>query len=495
MKPIAPHALQAQIRKGAGLIIGPVATQQPSLGKFIAKILADTYKLKSKPDEHFWDIAERALEEDESRRPQIKELIVSELSNYSNQSPFVYQLKDGLWSAVVSLSFDTYLRDGLQEEAKQRPNVPFIQTLTDRPYEYRRNTIPFYQLLGDPTDSGIQSSLVLTRSDYLQRKTLWRKSLSGISDRVQGDPVVVIGCSTTGHLLADLLAETAAIRNEFPRRLVFLNTDSIISDATIKALLKQNFQVEIVDIDLRQLLSLISRDSLRIISLPLFAPRDREIKLTELQPVSHLVTIVPKGEDLSPNPDERNRLFNALFSPQQLDWDPYALELPFRRDAETNILDLVTKFEESSEVVKVVELEGDSGVGKTTALRSVAFALAQRRRLVLWTHRTYSDAPSKECQLIADAVARALLDRSVPVVLFVDDPVGLRFDPTELRQAFADRNIGACLVICRRASDRVLEAFPTSDFQFALDFSEDERVRFVKYLVDKKFVESEAVAK
>jgi ABC-type transport system involved in cytochrome c biogenesis ATPase subunit len=80
-----------------------------------------------------------------------------------------------------------------------------------------------------------------------------------------------------------------------------------------------------------------------------------------------------------------------------LNWEPYALELPFQRDFEEDIQQtLKAVLKDKSPLPKAVWITGESGIGKTTTLRNCAYRLAQQGHVCFWVKPQYSRSSTKE---------------------------------------------------------------------------------------------------
>jgi hypothetical protein len=84
---------------------------------------------------------------------------------------------------------------------------------------------------------------------------------------------------------------------------------------------------------MREIGDLLSKESLSISKLPLFADSSqRTVDFKTLAEIEDQVAYVPRREEVEANPNERNRLVDALFRPTHLDWAPYSLDMQFRRE-------------------------------------------------------------------------------------------------------------------------------------------------------------------
>lgn len=201
---------------------------------------------------------------------------------------------------------------------------------------------------------------------------------------------------------------------------------------------------------------------------------------------------VPRREELNPNPDARNRLLDSLFRPTHLDWSPYCLNLPFRRDAVDEIAAMVNGSDEHS----LTRIGGEAGIGKTVVLRSVAFDLAQDRNLCLWFRRSYEAATESMLSAIVSTLNGEVSTQKVDcVVFFVDDPIGLQLNDELLHSVLQRAKFPWRVVVCQRSSESAMSESIQFDYDISPSFSDKEKERFVDYLVSLGVAENIEVAR
>ena len=276
-----------------------------------------------------------------------------------------------------------------------------------------------------------------------------------------------------------------------PKRLIFLAGDHTVSDPVFKNLVVENCQIQIAEGTMREIGDLLSRESLSISKLPLFADNSqRTVDFKTLAEIEDQVAYVPRREEVEANPNERNRLLDALFRPTHLDWGPYSLDMQFRREVCENIeVSIRNTFLGNPELSeRVIRLSGEAGIGKTVALRTVAFDLAQDEFVCLWVKKSFGEISGGRFDAVVESLAKGRKKKKTKVIFFLDDPWGSRVRPQEVISSLEDAPFEWALVICTRKSDVLLSASQlgsedSSPTEIPAEFSEEEIERLPEYLV------------
>ena len=139
---------------------------------------------------------------------------------------------------------------------------------------------------------------------------------------------------------------------------------------------------------------------------------------------------------------------------------------------------------------QTVVVVGEAGIGKTVALRSVAFELAQRRILCLWAKKSYGEISGGRFEAVVQILNKAV-GKDREVVFFVDDPIGSRVNVDEVERALHSAVFKCVLVVCSRKSEifggEVAGKSGTNaqetDCEISVEFTSAEFAALPEYLV------------
>jgi hypothetical protein len=209
-----------------------------------------------------------------------------------------------------------------------------------------------------------------------------------------------------------------------------------------------------------------------------------------------LVDIVPSAlADSFDIDSNRHQIIDALFRPTSLDWSPFLAGFDLLRDSVLSIHQTVTlKVDYLHEQPHpTVLLRGEAGIGKSTTAKRAAVELAKDDIIVLWCKR-----PPLHGAMSYRQLARGLQDwqktasaKGKSIVVFCDDPWGLRLSPSELVGAFEGAEVPAVFVFVGRNSDylvqegghQVLPTTPDETIELAYQLSLNEIERLKSLLV------------
>jgi hypothetical protein len=448
----------------------------------------------------YLDYADAVIAAAAASEGKIRTEIEAFFDNQLARNPTLSVMIKANWTAVIALCSDDHLRQELRDFIYKKPTNWALSTVASSNDTISQTTVPYYALLGDIRDKRETHRLAISRSQYLKRTRTWTEMLHSLPDIIKADPLVFMGTDNIVERVCDLMNELFKLAPRIPKRLIFLADDHTPSNPVFKNLVTENCQLQIVEATLREIGDVLSKESLSISKLPLFADTSqRTIEFKALADIEDQVAYVPRKEEVDANPEERNRLVDSLFRPTHLDWAPYNLEMQFRRDIceEVQIAIRNAFLGNPEHSARIIRLSGETGIGKTVALRTIAFDLAQDEYLCLWIKKSYGEVSGGRFETVITSIAKGLKRKKTKVVFFLDDPWGSRVRPREVIASLEDAPFEWVLVICDRKSD-VLLSSPDRDSQVVsnsvpteipADFSEAEIQRLPEYLLSLNVAE------
>jgi hypothetical protein len=388
--------LQKQIQRGPALVIGPGMTTSGGRDAELLRILRQAFPNLEAGDRYgtYLDYADAVIATSLAPEAQVRKEIETFFEKPLGRHPQLGVMVKANWTAVVALCSDNFFWQELRDFVYKTPSKWTLSTIASSTDSVRLTTIPYYALLGDIQDKRETHRLAISRSQYLKRTRTWAAMLSSLSDIIKADPLIFLGTDNIVERVCDFMNELFKLAPRIPKRLIFLAGDHTVSDPVFKNLVLENCQIQIAEGTMREIGDLLSRESLSISKLPLFADNSqRTVDFKTLAEIEDQVAYVPRREEVEANPNERNRLLDALFRPTHLDWGPYSLDMQFRREVcekiEVSIRNTFLGNPELSE--RVIRLSGEAGIGKTVALRTVAFDLAQDEFVCLWVKKSFGE--------------------------------------------------------------------------------------------------------
>lgn len=487
--------LQKQISRGPALVVGPGATTNSSRDSEFLKLLLQQYPQKEgeRSPDTYPEYADQLIASDTAPEDALRKLAITYFNEPLVRNPQLELLLKANWTAVVSLSSDAHARDKLKDFLGSKPIHWDVSTVAAPGETLSIAKIPYYALMGDIADRRESHRLAVTSAQYLKRTRVWAEMLKTLPDIVKSDPIVFIGTSGIVARVRDFINELLRLYPRVPRRLIFLADDPAAQDAVLRNLVADTFQLQTVAGTLAEIGALLSEESLSIHKLPLFADINRFIDFKVLASVEDQVAYVPRKDEIEVNPDEHHRLMDSLFRPTNLDWAPYALGMEFKRDSCAVIRDKIDELFASQTDTgggAILECVGESGIGKTVALRSVAFQKAQEECLCLWIKKSYGELSGGRFDTVTEALAKAIGKKKIKVIFFLDDPWGNRVRPKEVIESLQDVPFHWILVVGTRKSDILIGIGGLTDenadgpvVEITADFSAAELSRLPDYLV------------
>jgi hypothetical protein len=511
MKKINIETLQTYLRKGPALVIGPGVSSFGGVEVEILEKLKDRYKAKDSAakHDHFLFYADQLLADDSVGPSDLRAWTSKYVIDEVKPNPSLSAIVKIYTPAVVSLCIDDNYREALKEYRTQKTSSRSVATISSFGVNPSSRSIPYYTLMGDPRDQRDNRNLVCSASSYLSRKRSWSRILSSFLDRVKGDPILFLGTDAIKERVRDFLDELLRMTPNHPNKFIFLDSDSCAQDSTIVNLIEEFGEIEVVEnCSPQELGNKLSERPTNFADLPLFRDLNSEvIDLRRLGDFEGKVCYVPSITNLNPDESQWHRNLDLLFRPTHLNWVPYALDLPFRRDITQQLTSEVTEhlgLLGGESLGLIYQIHGDAGVGKTTILRSVAYEMANSVNVLsLWVRKVFNDLTDMG---FSDLIS-TLNKESQPdskLVIFLDDPLGNRVDPSKLIRDLKMLKRRWTLLVCTRNSDgmfsntdarRQMQGVPVVDIEVGNQFTEGEREMFLEYLVKLRVCSNSAVAK
>jgi hypothetical protein len=488
--------------RGPAIVVGPGLTTYPTVqNDCLEKLRRDFPTIQVDSSVHdVYDFAERLAEVVPLER--IRSLVATFLGSAKN--PQLEKIVRARWTAVISLTGDDHFRSALRTHLDSKPLSWTVTNVAKPGGAIPPRTIPLFQPLGDPLALEPDLRLVVTKSEYLERRRYWRELFRTLPDFVRGDPLVFAGTSAIVDVVVDCLNEMLALGGTVPRRLIFLAEDPAAQNPRLTSLVRGHCDIHIVPCSIVEFCSAIQLEN-----LPHATRVDLEVKAgesfdrTKLFSVEDQLAFVPPDLPLGlPSGDHTHRLLDILFSPTKLDWSPYSAGLDFARDVTKEIEELIEqKLLQPSDEQPYLLVKAEAGVGKTVALRRVAFDLSRKGHLCIWIRRSYGELSGGKFETAVRQIEAAVKGRKTKVIIFYDDPSGGSITGRELFQALANARFRWVTVLGVRNTD--FSAQESSDFlatwsrfdsiEIPTTFSKDEAEKLPSYLLRLGITEAEVI--
>lgn len=447
--------LHKYIRRGPGLVIGPELSTSSSREAECLNLLQSQFPLDlTRQVASYLDYVDLALADSRYSEVPLRNTIESFFQDTAVANPQLYSLTKANWTAVVSLCSDDLCRQKLSDHIYSAPTKWSVTTVAAPGSSLPLRTTPYYCLLGDPRDSRHDSKLAVSTSQYLRRQRSWLTLLGSLPDVLKADPLMFLGTSGIASRVCAFMNELLKLAPRIPKRLIFLDTDETAKDAIFRNLVADSCEIITASGTISDIGNFLSRENISIRSLPLFAaPTKGPIDSKALYEMEEQLGYVPRADELDPNRTERNRLLDSLFRPTYLDWTPYVLKLEFQREISSAIVARVEALFSQASSTKLLHLKGEAGVGKTVALRSAAFALAQQNCLCFWIKKSYAGSSLETFDRMVTKLNESLRKKDTRVVFFLDDPIATALRPDQVIAALARSQFPWVLVACSRKTD------------------------------------------
>jgi len=480
------------VRGRPGLIIGQNETLKLPNANAVCKEIAKSFGIepKSSINELTNELLSLGREESAIRR-EIERVI----SSYESGT-MLSTISQVNWSAVLSFAMDRNFEIEMQNHALESASRTDVSTIHDFKTVIPPRTVPCFKLL----DVVGNDRFPIKDSEMLRRTARWRFALENFSDRVQGNPVFVLGVTGQEDLFLKLLAETQA-ENKFQfSRLVFLDSDGTGEMQEISEVLGTSSKLISVNATLGQLVKsavAVDKSNYPQQLKSEFADDELEIRDVVLKH-SDLVFDVAISKSFACDEHDHNLIVERLFSPDSLQWDAFVFDYDFKRDLGEAIVSQIDSSPPNSSAAYTLT----SGVasGKTTLLKRVAFDLVKKNKLVLWAKPCITDSSSRAIQSLFSDLAKLTKQKEIQIVVIVDDPYSFgMLKPRDFAFAAAKRKVGIHLLVGMRTSDAQLHADNSVtgelpiDGRYVLpdDLSDNEWARLPDFLVKLHIADSE----
>lgn len=439
--PVRLEATLPQVRRRMGLIVGPGATLEPNFFGELAQSLSKA--IGKPPSPRILEVGDQAAEL--RKLDEVRRLLQGDLKK---RAPIgsAELLAAVRWSAVLSLSFDTFLEVKLQERASDRPLEPPVATISDLLQAPPPRSLPVYKLLG----TAQREDIALTRLGYTQRRVHWRRVVRAFSDYVRDAAVVIYGVGDAAPFLDDLLVELISDATRLPSQFFVLESEPYAPQ--LQKLLGD--RLKIVSASLGEFVHAAYKPGTKT-----HATRASESSATgTLNDLKTFADVaVPVNLHLTPTiaRQERLRLLELLFAPFSLRWDPLHYDMDLRRTAGDELLVackavLGQKGSDSNALV----LRGTAASGKTMVLKRLGLELARDGELVLWLKSYIATDARLLLTKMFEHLAKHKLTREGRVAIIVDDPLAMgSVTPELVVSCAASAGVATTFVLGVRSSD------------------------------------------
>jgi hypothetical protein len=409
---------------------------------------------------------------------------IRELYGLEKASPYLTTLAKPNWKSVLSLTLDTHLESRIQMEIDRKAARKPLTTITDLTAPVPPRCTPSFKLLGSLTEI----SFVLFEDEYLSSRAMWRTALESFCDALAGSPAICIGVDGDVEAFLDLVSDMLAAPKSRPSSLVFMNDCPMLQNRTLIRLLEKRIPAYAFQDSLSALVSRISAQERvgRTRRLPMVA--DKESLLDRYREICILVK--PVDASVVGNVP-KEALLDSLFSPSVPEWAAFSMNLDFRRDIESEVVETAKRLaRENPEAHTCLAVTGSAANGKTTMLKRVAYELSSAEKTVIWVTASPLAAPERVFQEFFRDF-RSELPETREVFVVIDDPLHSRAGETQhILRSSGTFGISVTLIIAVRSSEWAtidttqITGHSTTVSEVCLrdDFSAEEVNRLAEYL-------------
>ena len=506
------EALESLSRR-PGLLFGPDLTcGSDSMTQLLAKAFRiadpDQKAYGTPTEDNFRSVLDTMAGSGEPRILEVEREIMEGLRDLRASLDLPYLAGAG-WSVCISLTNDLLFESALRNHLDATPTSRTVTVVDALNIEPPDRTTPIYKLLGNPNSQIEESKLAIRESTLLLRQQTWPLLMRTLPDHIREAPLFVVGTNRVGGFVRVVLSALLNMPRPNVRKLIFLKGDPALKDVTIAALCK-NFDTQIVDASIREVSQGIAELALhsphRVSITPLVTP---PLSLSQvISSHESLVALVPQGT-LPAGVVQREllTLVDSLFRPASVDWAPFLAGLDLKRSATKSLFSAVKQQLDAPRTThpKFIVAHGEAGIGKTMLLKRVAVDLAQEGTVVLWVRRSQSDNWMRHYRKFASELANAFKTIQDPkvaaqVVIFCDDPWGLRLDAGELLACFENVSFKVVFVFAVRSSNyftadgvaKTIGSTPESELAVPYELDDAEIADLTKMLCRIGAVASEA---
>lgn len=479
-------------REGIGLIIGPGLTLNGSFEDQLGSKLKASLGCEDIKSSDLLSISDEILDRGGYSDFEVRQEVVSAYSSVNSVSPDLSKIVPARLRCVISLTFDDHFRSRYREYWESKPLASDLVTVANETIRFGDKAIPYFALLGDIGDQREAFRISCSRSDYVSRRSIWSSTMRSLPDCLHGAPLLAIGTAEISERLSDLITAIIQLGPKRPHRLVLLKDDPILNNISLKRILEQNFDVLVLDASILEVGEHVSNGALSIIDLPLFDQSVERLSRFAIKKLERSFAYVPRRIELDPNPEARTRLLDNLFRPSYLDWNPYCLKMQFQRECVPNLSQKI----ENADLGTTLRVIGESGIGKTVILRTVAFELAQTDDLIcFWVRKSGGFQLDSDILDSVKLLNKELHEKEISVIFFLDDPLGARFDESNLTKALSVATFSFKIVVCQRLSESAVQSEGVEGIEMPSKFTDTEKSNFAKYLCELEIADSEDSAR
>lgn len=458
MKTISLSDAVNSLTRSPGILLGPDVTCIPGAMDGLLKdslrvIGASAERYKEEAQRHFRSAMDGLAIEMPDQYGRLRDEIEAQIRLMKPSLDLPHLARAG-WSACISLTDDLLFEAALRDHLDRVPSSRSATVIDEVGMSLPERTVPIYKLIGSLGSRDDKRQLALSESELTFRLQDWPDMLRSAPDFVREAPLFVLGTASVVQQLKQVLGLLSGQARPHISKLVFLKDDLALRDTTVQAICRK-FETVIVDATLRDLC-----DALVDLRPKRSAPEPDRQSMTglEIAATSHerIVAILPRNDvaqDATPN---MLSLIDGLFRPTSIDWQPFAAGLDLRRTATDQLKEAVKGVQTHQRVgsLNFIVVRGEAGVGKTILMKRTAFELAKDGPLVLWCRRASPGWTRTFRSLATDLAERVREYPDRPdLLVFCDDPWGLRMDAADLMGCF-DRFPGrVTFVFALRNSD------------------------------------------
>lgn len=410
---IQPNQLSLAFQGHLGLLVGPTLTLGTGIVQEMSAAVATEFDVPE--GANYLDTCECALAA--GHHPEALRLTLSRIIAARRPSPLSSRLAKVRWGGVLSFAADTTLEDLIRTEAAKRAFQPPGIVIDSPTLAIPPRAVPLVKLLGTVG----RDTLCVSRYEYSRSRPRWRTALRAFLDLVKDAPVLCLGMADMPWALSDALAELGSSQ-AFISRLVILEDDPLAVSAEIDRMLDPRTEIVVSTGTPGELVQAAQAGNLVFGGPGTVVPATKGSTLEDaLRPFADIATLV------APRPtavkaEERQQLFEMLFAPTNVQWDPFLHELDFRRSVAAQVISALEAVAQGHLAGDALVLEGAAATGKTVLLKRVALDLATRGRIVLWLRPYFYPDAATRLSALFKILARHAKNG---VCIIQDDPFGL----------------------------------------------------------------------
>jgi hypothetical protein len=439
---IQPNQLSLAFQGHLGLIVGPTLTLGPGVVEEMSAAVATEFAVAR--GANYLDTCESALAD--GHHPDALRGVIHTVVSARPVTPLSKRLARVRWGRVLSFAVDTALEDLIRAEATKRAFQPPGILIDSPSLAIPPRTVPLVKLLGTVG----RDTLTVSRYDYSRSRPRWRTAIRAFLDLVKDAPVLCLGMAEMPWALIDVLAELGSSQT-FISRIVILEDDPLAQSAEIDRMLDPRTEIVVSNGTPGELVQAAEAGNLVFGGPGTLLPASKATTLADaLRPYADIATLV-LAKPAAVKAEERQQLFEMLFAPTNVQWDPFIHNLDFRRSIAGHLLLDIEAVTQGQVDGDAIVLEGAAATGKTVLLKRVALDLAAKGHAVLWLRPYfYPDAATRLSSLFRLLARHA----KTGVCIIQDDPFGLgSLSLREVGSHARSNDVAAVFVVGIRSSE------------------------------------------